>query len=425
MRQESWVESAQNRELGRPLAGLPYCVFSSGDEPARVGVGIGDQVLNLAACARLGLLHGLSREVSDACGAAVLNPLIACGTEGHAGLRRRVTELLGTEVERGTTEQALARLDAVELRRPVDVPNYTDFYASIEHAESVGRLFRPEQPLLPNYRHLPIGYHGRASSIVVSGTAVVRPCGQSRGVVEEMPRFGPSTQMDYEMEIGAYVCGGNRLGETISLADAAGQIFGLSLVNDWSARDIQAWEYQPLGPFLGKSFQTSVSPWVVPMAALMPFQVPARARTLSDPELLPYLQVLPGEAWTLDITVEAWLQTRAMREAGAEPVLLGRSNLAGLYWTIEQMIAHHTSNGCNLIAGDLLATGTISGARSGEQGCLLEMTRRGASPVRLPSGESRVFLEDGDEVVLKGFCEEEGRARICLGECRGTVVAGS
>ena len=382
-------------------------------------------MLDLQACARLGLLQGLSREVIAACGAPVLNPLIACGPAMHAELRARLVQLLGGEAQRGATERALMWLDAVELRRPVDVPNYTDFYASIEHAESVGRLFRPEQPLLPNYRHLPIGYHGRASSIAVSGTPVVRPWGQSRPAGEEMPRFGPSTQMDYEMEIGAYVCGGNRLGEAIAIGNAAGQIFGLSLVNDWSARDIQAWEYQPLGPFLGKSFQTSVSPWVLPIAALMPFRVPARAHGPSDPELLPYLRGLSGEAWTVDVTVEAWIETAAMREAAARPVLLGRSSLAGLYWTIEQMIAHHTSNGCNLIAGDLLATGTISGSQPGEQGCLLEMTRRGASPVVLPSGEERVFLEDGDEVILRGYCESDGHARICLGECRGTVVARS
>ena len=416
---ESWVESAQEASLGRPLGALPFCVFREG-AAARVGAGIGASVLDLARCARLRLLDGLSVEMLAACEAPVLNALIACGAAEHAMLRQRLLELLGSDLQRETTERALVPLRDVELERPVAVPNYTDFYASIEHAEGVGRLFRPEQPLLPNYRHLPIGYHGRASSIVVSGTPVVRPSGQVKAASEGVPRFEAGAQLDYEMEIGAYVVGGNALGEPIAIDEAGRQIFGLSLLNDWSARDIQSWEYQPLGPFLGKSFQTSVSPWVVPMAALAPFRVPARPRSEGDPELLAYLR-LEG-AWTVDVTVEAWLLTARMRGEGIAPVLLGRSSLAGLYWTLQQMIAHHTSNGCNLVAGDLLATGTISGGGEGQQGCLLEMTRRGAAPLALATGEVRTFLEDGDELILRGYCEREGVARVSLGECRGRVL---
>ncbi len=419
---ESWVESAAEASLGRPLRALPFCVFRDGATATRVGVGIGDQVLDLGRCVRLGSLDGLAAEIRAACDAPVLNRLIACGAAEQARLRQRLLELLGDMRHRETAGRALVPLRDVVLERPVDVPNYTDFYASIEHAERVGRLFRPEQPLLPNYRHLPIGYHGRASSIVVSGTAVTRPWGQVKRADEAAPRFAPSAQMDYEMEIGAYMLGGNTLGEPIPIGQAAGQIFGLTLVNDWSARDLQAWEYQPLGPFLGKSFATSVSPWVVPMAALEAFQLPARARGVDDPELLEYLTPVPEDALTLDVTIEARLATARMRATGIAPVLLGRSRLAHLYWTLPQMIAHHTSNGCNLVAGDLLATGTISGADERQRGCLLEITERGVMPLALATGEVRTFLEDDDELTLSGSCEREGAARVGLGECRGRVL---
>ena len=311
------------------------------------------------------------------------------------------------------------------LLKPIEPANYTDFYASIHHATNVGRIFRPDQPLLPNYKFVPIGYHGRASSLVVSGTGVRRPSGQSKpAAAGEPPGFGPSKFMDYEVEVGMYIGTGNRLGEPIPIDDAAEHIFGLTLVNDWSARDIQSWEYQPLGPFLGKSFATSVSPWVVPMAALAPFRVPASPRPDGDPAPLPYLwDDADQRAGGLDLTVEVYLLTAKMRAEGRQPHRLSRANLRDLYWTPAQMIAHHASNGCNLLPGDLLATGTVSGAVEDSAGCLLELTRGSATPLRLPNGETRTALEDGDEVILSGFCQRPGLPKISLGECRGVVLA--
>lgn len=418
----SWVDSAQDVALGRPLGALPYCVFSVGSGRPRPGVGIGDQVVDLAEAARADLLRDESQGVQEACAASTLNALLTIGVAAHCSLRRRVMEILGDVTWRDRVLPVLQPVSGLQFHRPVNVPDYADFYGSIEHAETVGRLFRPEQPLLANYRHLPIGYHGRASSIVVSGTPIVRPSGQVRSSGSQAPRFLPSAQLDYEMEIAAYLYGGDGKGVPVAIDEAADQIFGLSLLNDWSARDIQAWEYQPLGPFLGKSFATSVSPWVVPVEALAAFRVPARRRSDADPQLLPYLQAAPDAHWSYELVLEAWLRTEEMRRRGGEPVLLGRSSLDALYWTLPQMIAHYTSNGCSLAAGDLLATGTISGAQPGEQGCLLEMTQRGASPIALPTGEARAFLEDNDEVILRGYCERDGVPRVSLGECRGTVL---
>jgi fumarylacetoacetase len=287
----------------------------------------------------------------------------------------------------------------------------------------VGELFRPEQPLLENYKWLPIGYHGRASSLVVGGTEVRRPCGQVKVADAVAPRFEASSQLDYELELGAYVYGGNKLGERVAIGDADACLFGVSLVNDWSARDVQAWESQPLGPFLGKSFATSVSPWVVTMEALAPYRVKAGARAEGDPQPLDDLasDSLDG----IDVTLEVWLETAKMRETKEAAVKLSSSEFAGMYWTFAQMVAHHTSNGCNLLGGDLIASGTVSGPHAGSEGCLLEMTARGAKPVRLPNGETRGFLEDGDEVILTGYGEREGLPRIGLGECRGRIVPAS
>ena len=316
----------------------------------------------------------------------------------------------------------LTPIAEAEFRLPVEIGDYTDFYASIHHATRVGSLFRPEQPLLPNYKFVPIGYHGRASSIVVSGHEVVRPRGQRKLPTDATPEFGPTRQLDYEVEVGAYIGKGNELGHAVPIGSADEHLFGISLVNDWSARDVQAWEYQPLGPFLGKSFATTVSPWVVTMEALAPYRVPPAERAAGDPKPLPYLHAADFSHGAIELTVEVWLRTAAMRRDGVSAVRISSGNLRDLYWTFGQMVAHHTSNGCNLRVGDLLASGTISGPDAGAEGSLLEQTRRGASPLELTAGETRSFLEDGDEVILRGFCQRAGVPRIGLGECRGTVV---
>ena len=306
---------------------------------------------------------------------------------------------------------------------PAAIGDYTDFYASIHHAANVGRLFRPGNPLLPNYKYVPIGYHGRASSIVVSGTAVHRPAGQTRDTTAAAPVFGPSRALDYELEVGFFTGPGNPLAHPIPITEAEEHIFGLCLLNDWSARDIQSWEYQPLGPFLAKSFATTISPWVVTLEALAPFRVPAFQRPDGDPQPLPYLHsAADAQRGGIDLTLQVYLASRQMRESGIPPARLSQSNLKNLYWTLAQLLTHHTSNGCNLRPGDLLASGTVSGPQPEERGCLLELTLRGAELIRLPSGEVRKFLEDGDEVILHGYCQREGFARIGFGACRGTIA---
>jgi fumarylacetoacetase len=308
------------------------------------------------------------------------------------------------------------------MELPFVVGDYTDFYASMDHATNVGAMFRPDNPLLPNYKWVPIGYHGRASSVVPGGTGIVRPCGQARPDAAAPPAFGPTTALDYELEVGAWVGRGNALGSAVPVAEADQHLFGLCLVNDWSARDVQTWEYQPLGPFLAKSFATSVSPWVVTMDALAPFRAPRAPRAGSDPAPLPYLDDAGDAAsGAIDITLEAWLRTARMRDAGEPAIRLSNSAFRGMYWTFAQMLAHHASNGCNLRPGDLIASGTVSGPGPASRGCLLELTRRGTEPVRLPGGETRAFLADGDEVTLRGWCERDGFRRIGLGECRGVV----
>jgi len=422
----SWVESANDPACGFPLQSLPYCVFAGEDGRARSGVGIGAFVLDLRWCKGAGLFEGLPAHLQAACEARTLNPLIVSGSAAHTALRNRLMDLLDAEADQATRDQvgsALNPVESVALLKPAESANYTDFYASIHHATRVGRLFRPEQPLLPNYKFVPIGYHGRASSVVVGGTAVRRPRGQMKPEAGGSPGFGPTRFLDYEVEIGMYIGNGNPLGEPIAIGQAGDHIFGLSLLNDWSARDIQSWEYQPLGPFLAKSFSTSVSPWVVPMAALAPFRVPAALRPAGDPEPLSYLRDATDQyTGAIDLTVEAWLLTAAMRAAGHDSHRLSHANLRDLYWTPAQLIAHHTSNGCNLLPGDLVATGTISGQEETSAGCLLELTAGGKQPIVLPNGESRSALEDGDEVILRGFCRRDGFPEVSLGECRGLVV---
>ena len=432
---QSWVESANIAGSDFPIQNLPFGVFRRRDAVAhaRVGVAIGDRILDLNGMQREGLLAEKSvRLAANACASDALNPLMAVGTGPRRALRQRLHAILRQDAAASDRQAAARHLVAqadVEMLLPASVGDYTDFYASIFHATNVGKLFRPGNPLLPNYKYIPIGYHGRASSLVATGTAILRPCGQTRdGDVEpsDAPKFGPTLALDYELEVGFFVSAGNRLGETIPIGEAEEHIFGICLVNDWSARDIQAWEYQPLGPFLGKSFATSLSPWVVTMEALAPFRAAAFARAEGDPAPLPYLfGESDQEQGGLDLWLEVSLLSVRMRESGIAPLALGRSNYRDMYWTMAQMLTHHASNGCNLRSGDLLASGTVSGADKSARGCLLELTSRGKDPVVLPTGEQRKFLEDGDEIILRGFCERDGFRRIGLGSCRGTILPAS
>lgn len=419
----SFWESANSADTDFPLQNLPVGVFRS--HPSSIGVAIGDRILDLRRAARAGLLAGLTTATIEACSANLLNPLMALGPVSWSPLRERLIELLRNGSPRRTAvEAALLPMHEAEMLVPAAIGDYTDFYASIQHATNVGRLFRPDNPLLPNYKYVPIGYHGRASSIVISGTPVQRPHGQMKDPSAGTPAFGPTRSLDYELEVGFFAGPGNPLGRPIPIAEAESHIFGLCLVNDWSARDMQAWEYQPLGPFLAKNFATSISPWIVTMEALAPFRVPAYPRPAGDPEPLPYLAAeVDRQRGGIDLTLEVHIRSLRMRERGTAPVRLSRGNLRNLYWTPAQLLTHHASNGCNLQPGDLLASGTVSGPQPDERGCLLELTERGAKPFRLPAGELRKFLEDGDEIILHGYCEREGHPRIGFGECRGIVAA--
>lgn len=423
-RRKSWVESAHDPRSDYALQNMPYGVFRAGpDGRSRVGVAIGDQILDLAAAATAKLVPA---DVATACQQETLNGLMGAGPAVWTLLRARLSELLGAdscpEPTRSQVRACLVPQKNVTMLLPAAIGDYTDFYASIHHATRVGKLFRPDQPLLPNYKWVPIGYHGRASSVVVSGTPVRRPCGQSKTTDAPAPAFGPSRSLDYELELGAFVGGGNRLGEPIPINAACDHLFGVVLLNDWSARDLQSWEYQPLGPFLAKNFATTISPWVVTMEALAPFRTPARARPPGDPAPLPYLADA-GDAANggIDLTLEVALLTPAMRAAGAAPQRLSSGNFREMYWTLGQLLTHHASNGCNLRPGDLLGSGTISGEPANSGGCLLELTSRGAEPITLPGGESRRSLEDGDEIILRGYAERAGAKRIGLGECRGVI----
>jgi fumarylacetoacetase len=414
-----------------PIQNLPFGVFrrrGSGDAPS-VGIAIGDQILDLRSCTAAGEFSGAAREAAEAAADSSLNRLMNVETEARAELRTQVSLLLSTDSPSHRKDSRMAGRYLVamaesELLVPARIGDYSDFYASVHHATNVGSMFRPDNPLLPNYKWIPIGYHGRASSIVVSGTPVRRPRGQLKPEDAERPVYAASRALDYEAEMGCFVARGNSLGETVPIEAAEDHIFGLALVNDWSARDIQSWEYQPLGPFLSKSFATSISPWVITLEALEPYRIPAFRRPPGDPEPLPYLDAPEVRSrGGIDAVVEVYLSTESMRRAGQPHFLVSRSRLADLYWTMGQMLTHHASNGCNLQPGDLFASGTISGPTKEARGCLLERTWRGAEPLTLPGGEKRSFLEDGDEVILRGYCQRTGAARIGFGECRGTVVA--
>jgi fumarylacetoacetase len=421
-RKKCWLDSANDPAGDFPLENLPFGVFE-GDGADVLGLAIGDRILNLAGGAAAGLFEGLAEPVLQACRAESLNALAGMGNVGARQVRARATELLSDSGQRRKLEPHLIAQKGASMRVPFRVGDYTDFYASIHHATNVGRLFRPDTPLLPNYKWVPIGYHGRASSIVMTGAEIRRPSGQNKTPEMAAPRFGPATMLDYELEMGFFVGAGNALGHPIPLDKAEEHIFGLCLVNDWSARNIQSWEYQPLGPFLAKNFATTLSPWVVTLDALEPFRVPAMARPEGDPKPLPYLSSQRDEQrGGFDVMLEVLLVTEAMRAKRKAPVRLSRGNMKDLYWTPAQMLTHHASNGCNLQSGDLLATGTVSGPTRDAMGCLLERTRRGAEPLELPNGETRKFLQDGDEVILRGWCEREGYPRIGFGECRGRIA---
>ena len=396
---KSWVESANDAATDFPIQNLPFGTFRRpGEETPRLGIAIGDQVLDATA----------------ALGVASVQAVMAMPRAERKALRGRASKFLAEHTP--GAERLLTLLTAVELLLPCPIGDYTDFYASLHHATNVGRMLRPDNPLLPNYKWMPIAYHGRASSVVVSGTPIRRPHGQIAENPAGPPVFAPSRRLDYEVELGAFLGPGNALGEPVPMPAAEDQVVGVCLLNDWSARDIQTWEYQPLGPFLAKNFGTSISPWVVTLEALEPFRCPAPARPDSDPPPLPHLRT-PGDG-AYRITLEVWLRSARM----TAPVLISRADFSSMYWTLAQMVAHHSSNGCPLRPGDLIGSGTVSGPEKQNRGCLLEMTWRGTEPLELPTGETRRFLEDGDEVILRGWCEAPGFRRIGLGECRGVIL---
>jgi fumarylacetoacetase len=394
-----WVESANIPGVDFPIQNLPFAMFRAAGATPHLGVAIGDQVLDATAAFQVESMQSLMAQPRAA----------------RVAFRQRISRFLSDPVN--NTPGLLAPLAAAELLPPCQIGDYSDFYASIHHATNVGSMFRPDSPLMPNYKWLPVGYHGRSSSIVLSGTPVRRPNGQLAENPAGPPAYGPSRRLDYELELGALLGPGNAIGQTIPPTEASDHLFGVCLLNDWSARDIQTWEYQPLGPFLSKSFATSISPWVTTMEALEPFRCAPEPRPAGDPQPLPHLSTGGDDAYS--ITLEVWF--RSARMAG--PMRLSRGNFSTMYWTLAQMVAHHASNGCPLRPGDLIGSGTVSGPLKENRGCLLEKTWRGTEPIELPTGEQRRFLEDGDEVILRGWCEAPGARRIGLGECRGVIQA--
>jgi fumarylacetoacetase len=409
----SWVASANEAGTDFPIQNLPFGRFraAGSSEAFRIGVAIGDQVLDLKAA---GLI-----DTDD------MNALMGASAKDRQALRAAISAGLaeGSGKEAAWSKALLAQVKA-EMTVPCRIGDYTDFYTGIHHATTIGKLFRPDQPLMPNYKWVPIGYHGRASSIGVSGQVFKRPQGQTKAPDAAEPSFGPSKRLDYELELGFLVGRGNALGEPIAIGDAEDHLFGVTLLNDWSARDLQAWEYQPLGPFLAKNFASTLSPWIVTMEALAPFRAKFE-RPAQDPQPLPYLDAPSNrEAGALDITLEVLLQTAKMRAEGVPPARLTRGNTTeAAYWTAAQLITHHTVNGCNLQPGDLLGSGTLSGPKPDEAGSLMELTLGGKQQITLPNGEKRTFLEDGDTLVMRGYCERAGAVRIGLGEVSGTVAA--
>jgi fumarylacetoacetase len=413
----SWIESAAGSDF--PIQNLPLGIFSVGQRRRKAGVAIGDFVLDLGGIADL-----LDEDWREDLSQPVLNGWLARGAEAHRALRERLSELLSDERYRDDVEAQLVGQTEARMHVPCFIGDYTDFYVGIHHATNVGRQFRPDNPLLPNYKYVPIGYHGRASSVRASGEPVARPSGQRKAADADAPEYGPSRRLDYELELGIWIGPGNELGQPIRVGEAGDHIGGYCLLNDWSARDIQAWEYQPLGPFLAKNFLTSVSPWVVSPQALAPFRKPMPPRAAGDPRPLAYLEEPDAESAALGVQLEVALTTERMRAEGVAPHVLSRGSAdAAMYWSAAQIVAHHSSNGCNLQPGDLIGTGTLSTDSDAGLGSLLEISRGGKEPLELPTGETRTFLEDGDEVTLKAWCEAEGAVRIGFGECLGRVVS--
>jgi fumarylacetoacetase len=421
----SWVASANVAGSDFPIQNLPFSVFrrEGAGEDFRCGVAIGDQILDLAAVASAGIVSGDAEGAIRAGTEDKLNALMALGPAAWRGLRLALSRALREgAAEQGALQACLVPQARAEYDVPARIGDYTDFYTSVHHATNIGKQFRPDNPLLPNYKWVPIGYHGRASSIVVSGQNFRRPVGQIMPPGAAQPIFGPSQRLDIELELGIFVGAGNRLGEPISITKAEDHVFGICLFNDWSARDIQAWEYQPLGPFLSKNFASTISPWVVTLEALAPFRVPF-SRPADDPQPLPYLDSEANRcAGAFDIQLQAGLQTVTMREAGQNDATICRTSYRHAYWTVAQMVAHHTVNGCNLQPGDLFGSGTLSGPTLDQAAALVELTVGGKQPLHLPNGEARTYLQDGDAVVLRGWCEKPGAARIGFGECSGTVL---
>lgn len=426
---QSWVESARTPDTDFPLQNLPFGVFrrkQGGMRPA-VGVAIGEMIIDVSHLHKTIPFAGPAAIGAEACADETLNRLLASGSIVWSALRAELFDRYGERgrKNRADLEASLVPMEDAQMLLPMTVGDYTDFYTSIYHATNVGGMFRPDNPLLPNFKHMPIAYHGRASSLIVSGTPVHRPAGQTKADDAPTPSFGPTRLLDYELEVGMVIGPGNSLGSRIGIDAAESHIFGLCLLNDWSARDIQKWEYQPLGPFLAKNFATTISPWLVSLEALEPFRAPAFSRPDGDPSPLPHLtSSRESEHGRIDIILEVFLSTQEMRRRKLPPQPLSKGNFRDMYWTIGQMLTHHTSNGCNMRPGDLLGSGTVSGPTRSERGCLLELTWRGKEPISLPSGETRTFLEDGDEVTLRGSCERAGFRRIGFGECTGVILPG-
>ena len=422
----SWLESANLENNDFPIQNLPFASFKLKADNAdfRVGVAIGNQVIDLKALFALNIFDGDAQMALEQCCQSQLNAFMAMGKRYWSALRQALSQALtkGSALQ-AKVESCLVAQSDVEYALPCQIGDYTDFYTSIHHATSVGKKFRPDNPLLPNYKWVPIGYHGRSSSIEVSGSNFKRPKGQTKAPTATEPSFGPCKRLDYEMEVGIFIGNGNAIGEPISIEQAEDHVFGICLFNDWSARDIQGWEYQPLGPFLSKSFASTISPWIVTSEALAPYKA-QWTRDVADPQPLPYLESQQNRDFgSLDISLQVLIETESMRESAQAPVQLSQSSFKDSYWTVAQMVAHHTVNGCNLRSGDMFGSGTQSGPKPEEAGSMLELSNAGAEPITLPNGETRTFLEDGDCVIMKGWCEKAGAARIGFGEVNATVIA--
>ena len=420
----SWLDSANRDHTPFPLQNLPFSVFrrAGADEPFRGGVALGDQVIDLGALAEAGVLSGLAAEAARACGAPTLNAFFSMGPSAWRALRHALFELFGAQSRNDLLTRCLVPQTDVEYGLPVQIGDYTDFYTSIDHARNIVRLLRPDGTLSPNFQWMPVAYHGRTSSIGLSGQTVRRPIGQRLPAGRSEPELATCARLDYELELGIFIGVGNEQGTRIPVGNAEEHVFGLCLLNDWSARDIQSWESTPLGPFQAKNFATTISPWIVTMDALVPFRT-GWSRLPGDPQPLPYLaSPATYERGAIDIQLEVALETASHRRSGAAPARLSRTSFRHQYWTIGQMVAHHAVGGCNLRSGDLLGSGTISGPTQAEAGALIELTRAGQSPVQLETGETRAFLEDGDAIVMTGWCERAGYARIGFGENRGEIV---